>query len=152
MKQNGRRRIQKENAEERNEMNLNPKQLLSLITLLTLMAYTSMPRRAEAAEPHVVTLSDMQRTLTSSQNERAKNLQDIERVLSLPAAQDALANSHVSVSQVKVAVSNLSDREVARLADRARAAEKDVQGGLIVGLLALIGLVVVILIVVNAVN
>jgi hypothetical protein len=42
----------------------------------------------------------------------------------------------------------LSDDELARLADRARASEKDVQGGLIVGILALIGLIVVIIIVV----
>ena len=38
-----------------------------------------------------------------------------------------------------------------RLADRARASEKDVEGGLIVGILALIGLVVVIIIVASLV-
>jgi len=53
---------------------------------------------------------------------------------------------------VKRAISQLSDQELARLADQARASEKDVQGGLIVGLLALIGLIVVIIIVVASSN
>lgn len=133
-------------------MNLRPNQSLSLITLLTFFAYTCLPQRAVAAEAHIVPLSDVQQKVASSQTERATNLRDIERVLSLPAAQDALAQSHVSLNQVKMAVSNLDDHELSRLADRARAAEKDVQGGFIVGLLALIGLVVVILIVVAAVD
>jgi len=46
----------------------------------------------------------------------------------------------------------LNDEELSRLADRARAVEQDVQGGLIVGLLALIGLIVVILVVVIVVT
>jgi hypothetical protein len=47
---------------------------------------------------------------------------------------------------MRQAVATLNDSELARLSDRARASEKDVQGGLIVGILALIGLIVVIII------
>ena len=50
------------------------------------------------------------------------------------------------------AIAQLSDDELARLATKARSAEQDVQGGLIVGLLALIGLIVVIIIVVSLVS
>jgi hypothetical protein len=52
---------------------------------------------------------------------------------------------------MRAAVATLSDAELARLSDRARSSEKDVEGGLIVGILALIGLIVVIIIVVSLV-
>ena len=52
---------------------------------------------------------------------------------------------------MRVAVATLSDDELARLSDRTRASEKDVEGGLIVGILALIGLIVVIIVVVSIV-
>src|SRR5712691_9702491 len=76
----------------------------------------------------------------------------LERVLSLPAAQDALKKASLNQDQIRKAVSTLNDEELSRLADRARAVEQDVQGGLIVGLLALIGLIVVILVVVIVVT
>ncbi len=69
-------------------------------------------------------------------------------MLAYPAAAQALEKSNVNQDQMRRAVATLSDDELARLADRARASEKDVQGGLIVGILALIGLIVVIIIVV----
>ena len=52
---------------------------------------------------------------------------------------------------MRTAVATLNDEELARLADRARASEKDVEAGIIVGILALIGLIVVIIIVVSVV-
>ena len=73
---------------------------------------------------------------------------DIERVLSYPAAAQELAKYNVRPEQVHQAVATLTDTELARLADRARTSEADVEGGLIVGILALIGLIVVIIVVV----
>jgi hypothetical protein len=103
------------------------------------------------ADEHVVPLTELHQKVQRTAAERTRNIQDIERVLSYPAARAALERSHVNTGQMKTAVSTLSDDELARLADRARASEKDVQGGLIVGILALIGLVVVIIIVVAVV-
>jgi hypothetical protein len=109
-----------------------------------------------AAEPapagqHVVPLSELNNTLRSAAAARDTNIADIERVLSYPAAAEALAKYHIDQGQVHSAVATLTDAELTRFADRARSAEKDVQGGLIFGLLALIGLVVVIIIVVRLV-
>jgi len=73
-------------------------------------------------------------------------------VLSLPAAQEALAKSHLTTARVTTAIAELDDAELAELADRARDAEQDVEGGIIVGLLALIGLVVVVLVGLSIVN
>jgi hypothetical protein len=115
-----------------------------------LSALTIVPPRLRA-EDHVVPLSELRENARSAGESRAKNIADIERVLSYPAAAQALEKSNVNQVQVKQAVATLSDQELARLADRARASEKDVQGGLIVGILALIGLIVVIIIVVTVV-
>jgi hypothetical protein len=127
-------------------------QLLAVITALMVFSYTTSFQPLRAAEAHVIPLSELRHDLNTSQQTRAKNLADIERVLSLPAAQDALAKAHLTTARATTAIAELNDAELARLADRARDAEQDVQGGFIVGLLALIGLVVVILIVVSVVN
>lgn len=127
-------------------------QLLALITTLTVFSYVMMPRPAAAAQAHIVNLSELENELSVAQQERAGNLADIERVLSLPAAQDALAKSRLSTDRVMTAVAELDSAELSRLADQARVAEKDVEGGLIVGLLALIGLVVVIVVVLSVIK
>ena len=108
--------------------------------------------RVGSAQDHIVPLTELHGELASAATARAASLSDIERALSLPAARDALEKAHVNPDQVRDAVSKLSDEELSRLADRARGAQQDVQGGLIVGLLALIGLVVVIIIVVALVK
>jgi CHASE3 domain sensor protein len=103
------------------------------------------------AEGHVVPLAELQGKLNSQTQTRSQNITDIGRVLSLPAAQEAMQKAKINVEQARNAIAQLNDAELSRLADRARAAEADVQGGLIVGLLALIGLIVVIIIVVSIV-
>ena len=103
------------------------------------------------ADDHVVPIRELQQQLQKTAEQRVKNAADIERVLSYPAAKAELAKYNIATSQVRQAVATLSDAELARLADRARESEKDIQGGLIVGLLALIGLIVVIIIVVSIV-
>lgn len=108
-------------------------------------------RPAVAAE-HIVPLRELQQRLENTAQQRVKNSADIQRVLSYPAAAAELAKYNIDAQQVKLAVATLNDDELTRLAARARASEKDVQGGLIVGLLALIGLIVVILVVVSVVS
>ncbi|MBI4909267.1 MAG: hypothetical protein HY820_36945 [Acidobacteria bacterium] len=103
-------------------------------------------------QDHVVPLKAIQKQLESRSEARTTNLADIERVLSLPAAQDMLRKSKLGMEQVKPAIAMLSEDELSRLATQARLVEKDVEGGILIGILALIGLVVVILIVVAVVN
>jgi hypothetical protein len=112
------------------------------------LGMTLLAPRAAPAEDHIVPLNELHQKARATSEERAKNIADIERVLSYPAAAAALEKYNVKSGQMKRAVATLSSDELARLADRARASEKDVQGGLIVGILALIGLIVVIIIVV----
>jgi hypothetical protein len=117
-------------------------------SLLTAMLVLLVSVNSAAAEDHVVPLRELERQLRQTAEQRARNMADIERVLSYPAAAQEFAKYNVTGDQVHQAVATLTDSELARLADRARDAEKDVQGGFIVGILALIGLIVVIIIVV----
>ncbi|MBI1897183.1 MAG: PA2779 family protein [Acidobacteria bacterium] len=123
-------------------------QLWSLLTAMLLLFMSVQPSTA-ATDDHVVPLSDLQRQLRFTAEQRTDNLADVGRVLSHPAAVNELAKYGITPRQAREAVANLTDTELARLADRARAAEKDLQGGLIVGLLALIGLIVVIVVVLS---
>lgn len=121
-------------------------------SVLLVFAVSLLATEQAIAQEHVVPLAELQGKVRSAAGERAKNSADIERVLSYPAAMDALKRANVNQEQMRTAVATLSDAELARLADQARASEKDVQGGLIVGILALIGLIVVIIIVVAIVK
>jgi hypothetical protein len=129
-------------------MNILSRQCLSILTSFTVSVFTVAGGSA-FAEEHLVPLSELHGKLHSAADARQKNVGDIERVLSYPAATSALAKYHVSREQMRTAVATLSDAELAHFADRARASEQDVQGGFIIGILALIGLVVVIIIVVE---
>lgn len=108
--------------------------------------------RAGAAREHVVPLREIQRQVEARSEAVARDRADIERVLALPAARDTLRKSNIASEQVHTAVAMLSPEELSRFAAQARLVEKDVEGGIIVGILALIGLVVVILIVLAVVN
>ena len=85
------------------------------------------PRDA-AAQAHVVPSSELRTNARVVSQTRASAVADIERVLSLPAAREALQKARVNEDQVRKAVSLLSDEELTRLAERSRAAEQDVQG------------------------
>jgi hypothetical protein len=133
-------------------MTLRPYQSIAMTTALAVFSSTSIPQAAMAAEPHVVPLAELQQSAHASQTARAQNLKDLDRVLSLPQSQEALGKAKMNPNHVKIAIASLSDQELDRLAQKARTAEQEVEGGIIVGLLALIGLVVVIIIVLAIVN
>jgi phosphopentomutase len=130
-------------------MTTTSKQFWSLAMSFAMFAVTT---KQAAAQEHVVPLAELQGKLRSVSEQRGRNIADIQRVLAYPAAAEALQKASVNRDQVKVAVATLNDAELARLADQARASEKDVQGGLIIGILALIGAIVVIIIVVAVVK
>lgn len=132
-------------------MNLEMRSKLAVLTAMTVTWMFLQPETA-AAQSHVVPLSEVQQQVQSAAQTRATHLADIDRVFSLPAARDALKNANITPAQVRLAASSLSDQELSVLAMKSRAVERDVEGGFIVGLLALIGLIVVVLIVVAVVK
>jgi hypothetical protein len=97
------------------------------------------------SQEHVVPLSEVYGKLQARSEERAKNLEDINRVISHPVVQDTLRKANVNQEQAQRAIAQLNDEELSRLADRARAVEQDVEGGQVVLILALIGIAAVII-------
>lgn len=122
------------------------------LLLLPLFLLHVLPKASAAGDRHVVPLGELRQELRAASESRAANLESVERILALPEAREALASAGVNADRAIAAVATLGDEELQRLADRARTAEHDVEGGLIIGVLALIGLIVVIVFIVSVVN
>jgi hypothetical protein len=103
------------------------------------------------AQAHVVSPRDLQREAAAASQSRQQNLEIITRFLSSPTAAKAMAITHADAQQVKTAVSNLNDQELARLASRAQKAQADFAAGRMSDrdlLIILIGIVALVLIIV----
>jgi len=102
------------------------------------------------AQDHVISSSDIQRDLAAASASRQRNLAQLEGFLSSPKAQQALNSAHISYRQVKNAVRQLSDEDLARLSARTEKAQKDFAAGtlsdrdLIIILIAVVGLILII--------
>lgn len=119
---------------------------------LLLASVLLIPRVSLAQAPdHVVASSDLQRDLASASAARRHNIQEVETFLSRPGARQALQSAHINYRQVKDAVPQLSNQELARLAKMSRNAQDQFSAGTITDrdiLWILVGVAVIILIVV----
>jgi hypothetical protein len=103
------------------------------------------------AETHLVTPTEMQRELLKASQHRDQNRRAVQELLSSDAGQQALRTVHADQVQVTRAIANLSDAELARLAERAQQAQSDFAAGALSKealLIIAIAVVVVIVIVV----
>ena len=132
-------------------MNSQTKSNWAIVTALS-VTWMFLDPGVAAAQEHVLPLAELHQQMRSVSEARMGHIADIDRVFSLPAARSALEKANLTPGQVHQAVSHLNDQELSKLAMKTRAAEQDVEGGIIVGILALIGLIVVILIVVAVVH
>jgi hypothetical protein len=81
------------------------------------------------AQDHVVSPAEMRKEAVAATSARQQNVETINRFLSSPQTKQALQSVHMNPTQVKTAVSNLSDEEVAQLASRADKAQADFAAG-----------------------
>ena len=81
------------------------------------------------AQDHVVSPAEMRKEAVAATSARQQNVETINRFLSSPQTKQALQSVHMNPTQVKTAVSNLSDEEVAQLASRAGKAQADFAAG-----------------------
>lgn len=103
------------------------------------------------AQEQIVPPAQLHTELQKAAQTRQGNLEAINRVLATDAAREQMRTARLDPALVQRALPQLSDAELARLADMARSAEADLAAGLVgwvIGLLALIGALVIILIVV----
>jgi hypothetical protein len=103
------------------------------------------------AQVHVVSPAELQKQTLAASRERQRNLEIVTRFLSSPTAEKAMRVVHTDDKQVKTAIANLSDQDLARLAQRAQKTEADFAAGnlsdrdLLILLIAVLILVVIIL-------
>jgi hypothetical protein len=86
------------------------------------------PRQA-FAQDHVVAPSDLQKDVAGASATRQKNQTRLEDFVSSPEAQRALKSAHIDTGQVKNAIPQLSDDDLAQLSARAEKAQRDFSAG-----------------------
>ena len=102
------------------------------------------------AQTHVVSPAELQSALAASTQARQQNMETIRQFVSSPAAEKALKSAHMDTTQVKNAVSRLSDSELSQLAARASKTQADFAAGrisdrdLIIILVAIAALILII--------
>ncbi len=102
------------------------------------------------AQDHVVAPSDLQKDVAGASATRQKNQTRLDDFVSSPEAQRALKSAHVDAGQVKDAIPQLSDDELAQLSARAEKAQHDFSAGrmsdrdLIIILIAVAALILII--------
>ncbi len=103
------------------------------------------------AQDHVVTPDALQQGLNAAAATRQQNEQTMRDLFAQPRVQQALRAGQIAPEQVSGAISQLSDAELARLAARSAAAQKDFAAGNISDhdlLIILVGIAALLLIIV----
>jgi hypothetical protein len=115
-----------------------------------MLALAFMIPQDALAQNHVVSPSELQSAAVASTQARQHNLDTLQQFMSMPAAEKALRSAHMDAQQVKNAVSQLNDQELAQLASRANKAQSDFAAGtlsdrdLIIILVAIAALILII--------
>jgi hypothetical protein len=122
---------------------------LGILFLFLFTISFAYPRQA-FAQDHVVAPSDLQKDVAGASLTREKNQTRLEEFVSSPEAQRALKTAHMDAGQVKNAIPQLSDDDLAQLSARAEKAQRDFSAGrmsdrdLLVILIAIAALILII--------
>jgi len=135
-------------------MNTLVKRSIQYLSILLLVSVLLIPQNAFAQAPsHVISPDQLQRDVQSASAARQQNIKEVENFLTMPGARQALESSHIDYQQVKDAVPQLSNQELAHLAKVSQNAQNQFAAGSLSDrdlLWILIGVAVIILIVVAA--
>ena len=113
-------------------MNVRVSVCASMLGMAVCMGAAVAPARAQQEkQQHVVTLDELNKQAARPAETRRANEDAIRHLLSSDAGQKALKSAEVEYQRVDKAIGQLSDEELAKLADRSRQAESDFAAGLI---------------------
>ncbi len=96
--------------------------------VVTLVALFAVPQGLLADE-HVVTPSDLQQQTINAAKARQDKIQSVREFFSSERAQKALRSAKIDGNKVQNAIAQLSDAELAQLAAKTNAAQKDFAAG-----------------------
>jgi len=123
---------------------------IEFLLILLLGSVLANPE-AVLAQNHVVTPADLQKDVAGASFTRQKNLVQAEGFISSTEAQQAMKSAHINSQQVKNAIPQLNDDELAQLSARSEKAQKDFAAGNITDrdlLIILVGIAALVLIIV----
>jgi biopolymer transport protein ExbD len=112
-------------------------------------AVSSARAQAQEKQQHVVTLEELHKQAAQPVETRQSNENAIRHLLSSDTGHKVLKDANIDYQRVDKAIGQLSDEEVAKLADRSRRAESDFAAGFLSPkTLAYIILIVVVIVVI----
>jgi len=112
-------------------MNVSVRLWASMLGIAACLGGAALPARAqeEGTQQHVVTSEELNKQAARPAETRQTNEDAIRHLLSSDEGQKALKSANVDYQRVDKAIGQLSDEEVAKLADRSRQAESDFAAG-----------------------
>jgi hypothetical protein len=131
-------------------MQFDLRQSLRMAVATLLVALFIVPTDA-LAQSHVVSPADLQKEAAAASQLRQHNLDSVQHLLSMPAAEKALKSAKMDPQEVKTAVANLNNEELAQLAARADKAQADFYAGTLSErdlILIILGIAILVLIIV----
>ncbi|MDE3110609.1 MAG: hypothetical protein KGL02_11790, partial [Acidobacteriota bacterium] len=102
----------------------------SLLIILLASVLLGIPKDA-IAQPasHVVSSADLQRDVSAASAARQQNIRQVQAFLAMPGARQAIESAHMDYRQVKNAVPQLNNQELAQLARMSQSAQKQFAAG-----------------------
>jgi hypothetical protein len=108
-------------------MHFRVKMCVSMLAIALLFGLAGIP--AGAHDKHVVSLSDLNKDAARPAQTRQSNEEAVRSLLSSDQAQKALKSANLDYQKVDKAIGQLSDEDLARLAERSRRAQSDFAAG-----------------------
>lgn len=99
-------------------------QILAACFVLAIFAVPQL-----VAQDHVVSPTDLQKATLAATQSRQQNVNTLVQTFSNPKIDKALKAAKMDPTEVKTAISSLSDADLAQLAARAQTAQNDFAGG-----------------------
>lgn len=109
-------------------MHFLAKRCLTLLGIAALLVAAGLPARAQERQ-HVVSLSDLSKDAARPAQTRQANEEAVRTLLSSDQGQQALKSAGLDYQKVDKAVGQLSDEDLAKLAQRSRQAQADFAAG-----------------------
>jgi hypothetical protein len=128
---------------------MQTKKMTRFATLLMAAAVTAGPMLAQSqADKHVVSLGELSKDAAGPAETRRANEAEIRQLFATVDGQKALKTANVDYAKIDRAVSSMSDEDVARISERARAIDHDFAAGNLTDHDLLVILIVVLIVVI----
>jgi hypothetical protein len=101
---------------------------VSMLAIALLFGFAGVPARAQDKQ-HVVSLSELNKDAAQPAQTRQSNEEAVRTLLSSDQGKKALKSADLDYQKVDKAVGQLSDEDLAKLAERSRQAQSDFAAG-----------------------